>query len=187
MDGIVLFVCIVGATVAGVAGLHALASDTRAAGLYLAGAVVLLMMGAFSARRLWRRRMLQRLVAIALVLGCASSAQAQRVAAIAITAHTKSSDSTSASRESVLTSYSAVAATSAPATTIGDGQHGSVWMWVAVGVLAGGVVGGSMMKAHCSRDPGSCAEFSVPLVSVLAGIGGGVAGALTFRLLDSRP
>lgn len=57
MDGILLFLCMAGATVAAVAGLHVLTSDTRAGGLYLAGAVPLLMMGAFAARRVWYRRM----------------------------------------------------------------------------------------------------------------------------------
>jgi hypothetical protein len=129
---------------------------------------------------------MRRLVAIALVAGCAASSQAQRVAAIGATAPLVSLDSARAPLQS-MPSHIALSLASASTATIDDGRHGSVWTWVALGTLVGGVVGGSMMKAHCSHHPASCVEFSIPLVAVLGGVGGGLVGALTFHLSQGRP
>jgi hypothetical protein len=43
------------------------------------------------------------------------------------------------------------------------------------------------MKTHCSHQPASCVEFSIPLGAVLGSIGGGLVGALTFRVSQERP
>jgi hypothetical protein len=109
-------------------------------------------------------------VAIALVVGCSVSSPAQRVAPIG-----------AAARSVVLDSASAYTA------TIDDGRHGSVWIWAALGTLAGGMVGGFVMQSHCSHRSASCAEFSIPLGAVIGGLGGGMLGALTFYLSQDRP
>jgi hypothetical protein len=116
--------------------------------------------------------MMRRLLAIALVAGCAASSQAQRVAPIGATTQFANLDSARAPQ---------------PSSTIDDDRRGSVWKWVAIGTVVGAVVGGYSMKSYCSNHPTSCAEFSTPLGTVLGGIGGGVLGALTFQLYHARP
>ena len=129
---------------------------------------------------------MRRLVAIALVAGLAASSQAQRVAPIAATAHVATLDSTRAplsppNRVVVLRpSMPSRVALSLPrdsAPAIDDGRHGSVWKWVALGALFGGVVGGFVEKNDTDR-----AEYAVPLAVVLGSVGGGLVGALAFRL-----
>jgi len=66
---------------------------------------------------------------------------------------------------------------SASAATIDDGRHRSLWKLVGLGVLVGGVVGGSVEKNDTGR-----AEYAEPLAVVLGGLGGGLVGALAFRL-----
>lgn len=66
---------------------------------------------------------------------------------------------------------------SASAATIDDDRHGSAWKWIGLGVLVGAVVGGSVEKNDTGR-----AEYAVPLAVVLGGLGGGLVGALAFRL-----
>jgi hypothetical protein len=66
---------------------------------------------------------------------------------------------------------------SASAATIDDDRHGGAWKWIGLGVLVGAVVGGSVEKNDTGR-----AEYAVPLAVVLGGLGGGLVGALAFRL-----
>jgi hypothetical protein len=129
---------------------------------------------------------MRRLIAIALVAGAAASSQAQRVAPIGATAHLVRVDSTMAplpppNRELVLRppmpTHIALSLPSASAATIDDGRHGTVWKWVVLGALVGGVVGGAVEKNDTNR-----AEYAVPLAVVLGGVGGGLVGALAFRL-----
>ena len=129
---------------------------------------------------------MRRLVAIALVAGSAASSQAQRVAPSGATAQLVTLASARAPLPS-MPRHVAVSLASAPTATSADGRHGSVWTWVALGTLVGGVVGGTIMKTHCSNDPGSCAEFSTPLAVVLGGTGGALVGALAFHFSQERP
>jgi hypothetical protein len=129
---------------------------------------------------------MRRLVAIALVAGSAASSQAQRVAPIGATAHLLILDSTMAPLQSPnrvfvlrpsMPSHIAVSFPNASTATIDDGRHRSVWKWVALGALVGALVGGSVEKNDTDR-----AEYAVPLAVVLGGVGGGLIGALGFRL-----
>ena len=129
---------------------------------------------------------MRRLVAIALVAGSAASSEAQRVARIDAKAHLVTLDSTMAplpppNRVFVLRpsmpSHIALFLPSASTATIDDGRHGSVWKWVALGALVGAVVGGSVEKNDTNH-----ADYAVPLAVVLGGVGGGLVGALAFRL-----
>jgi hypothetical protein len=129
---------------------------------------------------------MRRLVAIALITGCAASSQAQRVAAIGATTGVVTLDSASAPGPST-TRHIALAPANASTATIDDGRHGNVWIWAALGTLAGAAVGGAVMQSHCSHRAASCAEFSIPLGAVIGGLGGGMLGALTFYLSQERP
>ena len=128
---------------------------------------------------------MRRLVAIALVAGSAASSQAQSVAAIGATARLVNLDSARTPLQS-MPSHIALSLASASAPAIDDGRHDSVWTWVAIGTVAGVVIGGSIMKTHCSHDPASCVEVSTPLAAILGGSGGGLVGALTFHLAHRR-
>ena len=129
---------------------------------------------------------MRRLVAIALVAGSAASSQAQRVAPIGATAHLVALDwaraPLSPSHRVVvlrpsMPSRIALSLPRASVAAIDDGQHGSAWKWVALGALFGAVVGGFVEKNDTNR-----AEYAVPLAVVLGGVGGGLVGALAFRL-----